>query len=129
MDKTNLPVEVPKLLRVKSTVEVCASCGKWACRYPDFVGNEGFWECERCGCTSVKIRDGRPYGPKSKDWGLVKSWFEEFFPDITPEDFDTIETEPPLKSLDWQSIERWFKDQGIYRVFMGVTLNAVHDVE
>ena len=29
-----------------------------------------------CGCTSCRITDGRPYGPRSKQWEYLRSVFE-----------------------------------------------------
>jgi hypothetical protein len=35
--------------------------------------------CERCGCTSVIMREGRPYGPKSGLWDWIVAEFREVF--------------------------------------------------
>lgn len=113
------PVPAPKLLKADSTVETCASCGAWIERYPTFLGeSDSFWQCEKCGCTSVKLRDGRPYGPKSGKWAQVVSMFEDAYLDIPYWDWDKVEAEPPLQSLNWEAIEQWFESQNIYRIFI-----------
>lgn len=113
------PVPAPKLLKANSTVETCASCGAWVERYPSFMGeNDGFWECEKCGCTSMNIRDGKPFGRKSRRWSEIVKMFEESYTDIPYWDWDTIETEPPMRDLDWSAIEAWYASQNIHRVFI-----------
>ena len=116
---SSCPVPAPKLLKAQSTVETCASCGAWVERYPSFLGeSDNSWQCEKCGCSSVKVREGRPYGPKSSQWVEVVKMFEDAYLDIPHWDWDTIQTEPPMQSLDWEAIERWFRSQNIYRVFI-----------
>jgi hypothetical protein len=114
------PVSVPKLLKAKSTVVHCASCGAWVRRYPDFLGEDDvFWECERCNNTSQTLREGRPYGKKSRQWAQIVEWFNDCCFDIPPWDWDTVETDPPMSSLDWKALERWYRSQNIYHVFIG----------
>lgn len=120
------PMKAPKLLKVKSLVETCSSCGAWVERYPEFLAGDYFWECEKCGCTSVKIRQGRPYSKKSREWENITNQFNELFLDIPYWDWDSIETEPPMKSLDWVAVEQYFNSQNIYRVFMGIGLEIIH---
>lgn len=115
------PIKAPKLLKAQSTVETCASCGAWVDRYPSFMGeSDNFWQCDKCGCTSVKLRDGRPYGAKSRQWAEVVQMFEESYLNIHPGDYSTVETDPPMASLDWQAVEKWYQSQGIYRIFITV---------
>lgn len=116
------PVSAPKLIKAKSLVETCASCGAWAERYPEFFGEADnyCWQCEKCSNTSVKIREGRSYGAKSREWENIVKQFNELFLDITPDYWDSVETEPPMKDLDWQAIEAWYRSQGIYRIFIHV---------
>jgi hypothetical protein len=48
-------------------VWVCGGCGRWAYRCLKIEsGSYGpDWSCEKCGCTSVRLRGpGRPIGPK-----------------------------------------------------------------
>jgi ribosomal protein S27AE len=117
------PVKTPKLLSAESTVETCASCGKWVQRYPSFMGDDdGYWQCEKCGCTSIRSRAGRPYGPKSRRWEWVVEQFNELFLDIAPWDRDTVQSTPPLKELDWESVETWFNANNIYRGFINVEI-------
>lgn len=107
MEYENPPIAAPKLLKANSTVETCASCGMWVERYPDFLDSEGFWQCEKCGCTSVKQRPGRPYGPKSKEWHWINERFNDLFIYFAPGDFDAVETDPPMQSLDWKAVKAW----------------------
>jgi predicted amidophosphoribosyltransferase len=92
-----------KLLWAASTVFTCAQCHCWVVRSPGFMGDsdiEGF-QCEQCGATSVHIRDGRPFGPKSAQWADVVSLWEQY-QDFAIEMIDAFEwhnivkTEPPL---------------------------------
>lgn len=122
------PVKPPKLLRADSVVETCASCGAWVERYPEFMGeSDGFWECDRCNCSSVKIRQGRPYGPKSKEWAWVQEQFNMLYLDIAPPDRSTVLCDPPLESLDWNAVEEWFRSHNIYRVFIGVSVEVIEE--
>ncbi len=118
--KEECPVQTPKLLKCESTVETCGICGKWVTRYPDFVGNEGFWECEKCGATHVQLWAGRVYGPKSKQWPLIVEWFNDLWLDIPPDLRDTVVTDPPMESIDWEAIEAWYRSQNIYRVHISI---------
>lgn len=126
MSNGNCPVPAPKLLKAESTVETCASCGAWVQRYPTFMGDDdSFWQCDKCGSTSVKLRKGRDYGPKSKHWAWVNKQFQELYLDIFPGDRDTVVTEPPMSALDWQAVEAWFRSHNIYRSFIAVTAEVV----
>jgi len=66
-------MSVPKLLRARSTVITCAACGAWYTRIPAFMGDalDKGDQCERCGATSFRYREGRPLGPKSQHWNAV----------------------------------------------------------
>lgn len=112
------PVKAPKLLSVKSTKVLCACCGAWAYRYPTFIGDDDFFQCEKCGCTSIRNLEGRPYSNKSRQWEWIVSQFNEFFTDIAYWDWDTVVTDPPMKELDWQAIEAWYRSKNIYRMFI-----------
>lgn len=120
------PVKTPKLISAESTVETCYSCGKWIQRYPSFMGDDDdFFQCEKCGSTATRSRKGRPYGPKSKHWEFVQKQFNELFLDISPFDRDTVKSDPPLGSLDWEAVEQWFRSNNIYRIFIGVQVEVV----
>lgn len=120
------PVQAPKLISAKSTVVRCACCGAWAYRYPTFMGDDDYFECEKCaGCTSVQMSEGRPYGKKSKEWEWIERMFNELFTDISPYERDTVVTEPPLESLDWEAVEAWYRSKNIYRVFIGIEVTEV----
>lgn len=64
-----------KLIWASSTVYRCANCKAWIIRQPDFMGEpfDKGWQCEKCGCTSVSMSKGRPFGKKSKEI----SWLEK----------------------------------------------------
>lgn len=73
--------KAPKLKLVQSTVWTCAGCGRWMERQPDYYdGDFGKGDyCEKCGCTSIEGRDGRPFGPKSKRWEhILREWEDEW---------------------------------------------------
>lgn len=108
------PVPMPKLLKANSLVETCASCGTWVERYPVFLDGDYFWQCDKCGNTSTKVREGRPFAPKSRDWKIIVERFEELWTMIPQWDWDSIVTEPPMKSLDWNAIREWYESQNIY---------------
>lgn len=113
------PVPAPKLIKAYSIVETCWRCGAWAGRYPRFWGDDdGFWQCERCGCTSTRLREGRPYSRKSRQWGQLEKQFNELYTDIPHWYFDTVITDPPMAALDWEAIEAWFRSNNIYRMFI-----------
>lgn len=92
-----------KLLWAASTVFTCAQCHCWVIRSPKFMGDsdiEGF-QCEQCGATSVSLRDGRPFGPKSSLWVDVVALWEQY-QDFAIEMIDAFDwweivtTYPPL---------------------------------
>lgn len=110
----DFPFDTPKLLRADSFVETCASCGKWVERYPKFLEGDYFWQCYDCGCTSTKCREGRPFGKKSRDWETIVNNFNKMWTSIPYWDWETIVTDPPMKSLDWKAINEWYHSQGMY---------------
>lgn len=65
---------------IKSYVVRCYHCNRWLGRFPQWYGDDGNFDCE-CDSTAVKIREGRPFGPRSKLWPLL---MEEFNRDILP---------------------------------------------
>lgn len=71
--------KVPGLIRVSSEVFYCAGCGVWVIRVPEFTSFADDWQCERCGCTSLRTEPGRAYGPKSSRWPLILSDFEHYW--------------------------------------------------
>jgi hypothetical protein len=124
------PVQAPKLITAKSTVVTCGSCGAWAWRYPSFFGeDDGYWQCDKCGNTSIRERDGRPYSNKSRIWGNIAKSFADMWTDIPEWDWDTVETDPPMKEIDWSAIEAWYRSQGIYRVFLYAPHIEIEEVE
>ncbi len=124
------PVQAPKLITAKSTVVTCGSCGAWAGRYPSFFGeDDGYWQCDKCGNTSIRERDGRPYSSKSRIWGNIAKSFADMWTDIPEWDWDTVETDPPMKELDWSAIEAWYRSRGIYRVFLSAPQVEIEEVE
>jgi hypothetical protein len=98
--KTDVPA--PKLILAKSYVFRCGCCHRWLWRAPQMWGDEGD-SCEVCGCTSCTIREGRPYGPKSKGWADLEREWEKDWPlladDIIDYWPDTVVTDPPLAEL------------------------------
>lgn len=95
-----------KLIWASSTVFRCSNCSVWILRFPDFMGypfDKGY-QCERCGCTSVRLSVGRPYGTKSKALAeFQKEWDEDedfWIKWVSGMEFyDTIKTIPPLEAI------------------------------
>lgn len=112
----DLPVQTPRLLKVRSTVVRCASCGMWITRFPSFFGAfEGFFHCEKCGRTGIVEKEGRPYGPKSQQWDWIVDEFNHLFFGLETWDFESVVCDPPLESLDWKAIDDWFHSKNIFR--------------
>jgi len=83
----------PTLFR--SWVIRCGRCKAWWYRLPQFMGDgsgdKGDY-CEKCGCTSVTITEGRPFGPRSKRWPMyLKEWrgYMQSIPEFMEEMRDT----------------------------------------
>jgi hypothetical protein len=109
------PVKAPKLIKANALVETCASCGAWVERYPEFFGDDDrFWQCDKCGNTSIKIRQGRPYSNQSKQWAWIVEEFEKLWDGSPYWDWETVVTEPPMKDIDWKAIRDWYHSQNIY---------------
>jgi len=87
----------PGLRLVKTFVLTCTSCKRWVWRGPQWccTGDKGD-SCQYCGCTSVYVRDGRPFGPRSKQWAEMVEWFNEQYRWLGNDDMlmETVEVEP-----------------------------------
>ena len=59
---------------------------------------------------------------------IAKS-FADMWTDIPEWDWDTVETDPPMKELDWSAIEAWYRSRGIYRVFLSAPQVEIEEVE
>lgn len=109
----------PKLLSVQSTVIRCAYCKRWLGRGPTYLYDDGcFFDCE-CGSTSVIVSVGRPYGPKSREWSRLVAEFNDVFEQFVPYEWDTVQTDPPMKDLDWAYIQKRERADGIFRWVIG----------
>lgn len=86
-----------KLLKAESIVITCNCCGHWLNRGPAFLGYEGQWDCEKCGCTSIRIRPGRPFGPQSREWDWIEKEFNQLWKYFDSEEMKTVTTDPPLR--------------------------------
>lgn len=87
----------PKLLLVPSVVFRCWQCKRWLYRTVTFmVSDMKGHQCEHCGCTSVDINPGRCYGPRSKWWNQITSFWEEvwFLMDIEFGLLDGVVSDP-----------------------------------
>lgn len=115
IDPLECPVAAPKLLKAKSTVVLCSNCKAWITRYPTFLGYDDMDHCERCGCTSVIMREGRPYGPKSGLWDWIVAEFREVFSHLDTWEFESVICDPPIESLDWKAIDDWFNENDFHR--------------
>ena len=67
-----------KIVAIKSMVVTCYTCGAWLGRAPVYYseGDKGDF-CHKCSGTAVRVRDGRPFGPKHKDWEWMLKECEE----------------------------------------------------
>jgi hypothetical protein len=95
-------VNAPKLLWLASIVQTCTGCKRWECRRPTYLGDElgKGYSCERCGVTSTDVREGKPYGPKSRIWAkLLKEWKEYWDWNGLDELVGLVKTEPPIEKL------------------------------
>ena len=72
----------PTLLSATSLVIRCGSCHTWVERVPTFLGFEGEWHCEKCGCTSTVQTVGRPFGPKYAQWDWIEMMFHEIWKSV-----------------------------------------------
>lgn len=119
----DFPFPTPRLIKAYARKEKCYRCHAWVDRYPSFMGDrDDFWECERCGCTSMYIEDARPYGPNSRKWFQVCEWWEDLWRDLPPWDFDTVECDPPLSSIDWSVVADWYEERGITHIYIGAPI-------
>ncbi len=92
--------EKPRLLRCDSLVVTCASCGAWLDRYAAFEGDEWHWDCPKCGSSNVKIRDGRPFGPKSRKWPDIVKSFDELVQYLPPHINEIVICDPPIRGSE-----------------------------
>lgn len=97
----------PKVLLIYSEMGICTLCGHWRGRFPLFYGvfSGGKGDsCEHCGCTSVEIRPGRPFGPRSRYWANLVRFFNHYVLDLSYENWweyrDMVKTEPPLPTYE-----------------------------
>lgn len=107
----NNPMPAPKVLKVASLVAVCP-CGRWLGRWPEYLGVEECFDpvCPNDDCThtSAIIRQGRAYGPKSKEWASIVEEFNELWPNLSIANFDGLVTDPPLPDIDnGEQVEMW----------------------
>ena len=86
---------------IKSQVTNCNACGAWLSRLPPYygTGDKGDY-CQKCFCTSVKVRDGRPFGPRHRDW---KWMLKEVMELVELFEEDSFEYRDVLDSLVVQS--------------------------
>jgi len=91
----------PTLLLAESYVYTCASCGTWAFRVPKFLDDDGYWQCDKCGSSTLKMREGRPYGPKSRHWEWIENQFDQIVNSLPGEFLEGVKTDPPLEANTW----------------------------
>jgi DNA-directed RNA polymerase subunit RPC12/RpoP len=68
-----------ELKLVKTYVIKCAQCKRWLGRLPRWTNAElgKGHRCEYCGCTSIEITNGRPWGPRSRYWDDLVTEFND----------------------------------------------------
>ncbi len=124
------PVQAPKLITAKSTVVTCGSCGAWAGRYPSFFGeDDGYRQCDKCAIHQSVSATGDHIAASHAFGGNIAKSFADMWTDIPEWDWDTVETDPPMKELDWSAIEAWYRSRGIYRVFLSAPQVEIEEVE
>ena len=65
---------VEDIRAIKTLRAACYYCGKavtWSPAWDDPMGDGKGYQCPRCFATSVRIREGRPIGPRSKSWAAM----------------------------------------------------------
>lgn len=76
----NKPNLYPKLLLIKSWVLICAGCHSWCGRAPQWCGTGDKGDrCYKCGSTSFEIREGRPFGPRCRNWEWMADEFYSMY--------------------------------------------------
>lgn len=89
----------PQPLLFEAITVTCAWCGRSVDRYPAFLGDDYFFECEHCGSQTVNIKNpGRPIGPKSQHWQIALESFKEWSP-MDQWYAEQIKTDPPIETL------------------------------
>lgn len=89
-----------RIVAVRSKVITCFSCKAWLGRVPTYCGDGDKGDyCHRCGCTSVNIRDGRPFGPRSRDWSLAIDEVMDLLRTFATEPVFTYELEEILEAV------------------------------
>jgi hypothetical protein len=58
----------------------CNGCKRWLGRLPQWMNAElgNGHSCEHCGCTSVIVSTGRPFGPRYRYWQSLVDEFAEY---------------------------------------------------
>jgi len=82
---------------LKSRVYTCGGCGAWYCRIPTTSDLDKGDQCPKCGSSYFKTRDGRPFGPRSKQWPYLIEEFADMVRLDCFDDFDPIQNHAILK--------------------------------
>ena len=60
---------------IRTSLYVCTSCSR-SFTIPFNDQGDGVGECERCGCTSYTIKEGRKWGTRHRFW---KDWVKSLY--------------------------------------------------
>lgn len=86
----------PRLKLIKSHRIRCYGCKAWIMRLPQWCNCElgKGWQCSKCGTTSISWDEGRPFGPRSRQWDQLVEEFHEicesFSGDMDPSYMDWV---------------------------------------
>jgi len=114
----------PRLIKTNSIVVRCG-CGRWIERVPEFAYSyDGGYQCPNLYCKNQSIYEekGRGYSHKSKSWGSIESMFYDTWDSLHPDSFDSVVTDPPLKTADlsWQAVRESQKASGVQVFYIGI---------
>lgn len=85
------------IVGIRSMVIVCGHCRAWLGRVPVYyeTGDKGN-QCHKCGATYVSVRDGRPFGPRHRDWPWMVKEAQEILLTFADDEYWTREMRAAL---------------------------------
>lgn len=90
-----------RVILIKAHVITCYRCGAWLGRTPLIYGDGDKGDfCWKCGCTSVRVREGRPYGPRSRHWDWLSKEAEKLIDTFKDDDYMLTQLR---EELVWES--------------------------
>lgn len=85
------------IVGIRSMVITCYSCRAWLGRVPIYysTGDKGD-QCTKCGGSAVSVRDGRPFGPRHRDWDWMVKEAQELLDTFADDEYETREMRSAL---------------------------------